>query len=83
VEQEGFVHQDILAPGKQPVPGLACEGGAQGPATSEGGSTPCISAICCFGFLAFSFSSRIICLTLACILMHWHLAASISFCFCR
>jgi hypothetical protein len=46
-----------------------------------------VLALCFCDFLfqlsAFFSSSRIIYLTLACMLMRWHLASSISFCFCR
>jgi hypothetical protein len=37
VEQECFIRQGNLAPGKQLVSGLPCGGGAQGPVVGEGG----------------------------------------------
>jgi hypothetical protein len=42
-----------------------------------------MSAICCSSSLAFYSLSSIICLTLAYMVMCWHLTASIYFCFCK
>jgi hypothetical protein len=81
VLQEGFVHQVNLTLGRQLERRLACGGGVTRVYVERGvlALYLCNLLLQLSGFLSFS---RIICPSLACMLMHWRMAASISFYFC-